>query len=373
VEYTNAAGETEVYGGDPSGEVVSDYIEGPYATDVTYSLYSDQNAAVLALTDGEVDFMLNPLGLQRGLQQLVLSEPDLNVIVNEQNGYRYLAFNTRKFPMNDVAFRQAISCRIDKEFMANTVLGGAAIAANSQVPPGNSFWANPDLAGTCDGQTEEERFETAKQLLVDAGYTWTTEPVWDPDNLDVLPQGAGLAGPDGTAVPAMELLAPGPGYDPLRATYSLFIEQWATDLGIPVTANPTGFSVIVDEVFATDEAASEWDMYILGWGLTPFPDHTFTFFDSRQDSAGGGFNTPGYVNPEFDALADEFARAKTLEEARDLIFQADAILAEDVPYVVLFTTPIIEAYRNTIEFPFTSVLDGVQNFGGLTSSTRSTS
>ena len=373
VEYTNAAGETEVYGGEPSGEVVSDYVEGPYASDVTYSLYSDQNAAVLALTDGEVDFMLNPLGLQRGLQQLVLSEPDLNVIVNEQNGYRYLAFNTRKFPMNDVAFRQAISCRIDKEFMANTVLGGAAIASNSQVPPGNSFWANPDLAGTCDGQTEDERFETAKQLLVDAGYTWTTEPVWDPDNLDVLPQGAGLAGPDGTPVPAMELLAPGPGYDPLRATYSLFIEQWATDLGIPVTANPTGFSVIVDEVFATDEAASEWDMYILGWGLTPFPDHTFTFFDSRQDSAGGGFNTPGYVNPEFDALADEFARAKTLEEARDLIFQADAILAEDVPYVVLFTTPIIEAYRNTIEFPFTSVLDGVQNFGGLTASTRSTS
>lgn len=373
VEYTTPAGETEVYGGDASGEVVADYIEGPDAGDVTFSLYSDQNAAVLALTDGEVDFLLNPLGLQRGLQQLVLDEPELNVIVNEQNGYRYLAFNTRKFPMNDVAFRQAISCRIDKEFMANTVLGGSAIAANSQVPPGNSFWANPDLTGTCEGQTEEERFETAKQLLVDAGYTWSTEPVWDPDNLDVLPQGEGLTGPDGTAVPAMELLAPGPGYDPLRATYSLFIEQWATDLGVPVTANPTGFSVIVDEVFATGDAASEWDMYILGWGLTPFPDHVFTFFDSRQDSANGGFNTPGYNNPEFDALADEFGQAKTLEEARDLIFAADAILAEEVPYVVLFTTPIIEAYRNTIEFPFTTVLDGVQSFSGLQASTTAAS
>lgn len=373
VEYTNASGTTELYGGEAGAEVIADYIEGPQAGDVTFSLYSDQNAAVLALTDGSVDFLLNPLGLQRGLQQLVLSEPELNVIVNEQNGYRYLAFNTRKFPMNDVAFRQALSCRIDKEFMANTVLGGAAIAANSQVPPGNSFWANPDLTGTCDGQTEQERFETAKQLLVDAGYTWTTEPVWDEDNRDVLPQGAGLAGPDGTAVPQMELLAPGPGYDPLRATYSLFIEQWATDLGIPVRANPTGFSVIVDQVFATDEAASEWDMYILGWGLTPFPDHVFTFFDSRQDSAGGGFNTPGYNNPEFDALADEFARAKTLEEARDLIFAADAILAEDVPYVVLFTTPIIEAYRNTIEFPFTTTLDGVQSFAGLQSSVTAAS
>ena len=371
VEVTTADGVTEVYGGDATGEVVADYVEGPYASDVTFSLYSDQNAAVLALTDGQVDFLLNPLGLQRGLQQLVLSEPELNVIINEQNGYRYLAFNTRKAPMDNVAFRQAIACRIDKQFMANTVLGGAAIAANSQVPPGNSFWANPDLTGTCDGLSEQERFETAKQLLVDAGYTWTTEPMWDEGNLDVIPEGAGLASPDGTPVPPMELLSPGPGYDPLRATYSLLIEQWSRQMGIPVTANPTGFSVIVDKVFATGDAVMEWDMYILGWGLTPFPDHVFTFFDSRQDSANGGFNTPGYNNPEFDALADEFARAKTLEEARDIIFQADAILAEEVPYVVLFTTPIIEAYRNTIEFPFTSVLDGVQNFSGLQSSTTS--
>ncbi len=374
VEYTRPSGATEVYGGEPGAStVVASYTEGPFATDVTYSLYSDQNAAVLALTDGAVDFLLNPLGLQRGLQQLVLSEPALNVIVNEQNGYRYLAFNTRKAPMNDKAFRQAVACRIDKEFMANTVLGGSAIASTSQVPPGNSFWANPDIEGTCDGMTEQERFETAKQLLVDAGYTWTTEPMWDEGNLDVIPEGQGLASPDGTTVPSMELLSPGPGYDPLRATYSLFIEQWSRQMGIPVTANPTGFSVIVDKVFATGDAASDWDMYILGWGLTPFPDHMFSFFTTANDSATGGFNTPGYSNPEFDAIADEFNRAKTLEEARDLIFAADAILAEDVPYVVLFTTPIIEAYRNTIEFPFTSVLDGVQGFGGLTASTLSTS
>jgi ABC-type transport system substrate-binding protein len=316
-----------------------------------------------------VDFLLNPLGLQRGLQQLVLSEPSLNVIVNEQNGYRYLSYNMRKFPMNDKAFREAIACRIDKEFMANTVLGGAAIAANSQVPPGNSFWFNPDVSAPCTGLNEQERFEAAVQILRDGGWTWTVDPVWNEDNRDVLPKGEGLS-LNGQAIQPLELLAPGPGYDPLRATYSLFIEEWAVDLGIPLTAEPTGFSVIVDEVFAADEGALEWDMYILGWGLTPFPDHVFSFFESAQDSAGGGFNTPGYSNPEFDALAEQFNTAKTLEEARDIIFAADAILAEDLPYVVLFTTPIIEAYRNTIEFPFTTTLDGIQNWSGLQSTTR---
>ncbi|HEY5684726.1 MAG TPA: ABC transporter substrate-binding protein [Acidimicrobiia bacterium] len=369
VQYTRPDGVIEQYGGQASGDPVADYVEGPYADEVVFSLYSDQNAAVLALTDGEVDFLMNPLGLQRGLQQLVLSEPSLNVIVNEQNGYRYLSYNMRKFPMNEKSFREAIACRIDKEFMANTVLGGAAIAANSQVPPGNSFWYNPDVSAPCTGLSEQERFEAAVQILRDGGWTWSVDPVWSEDNRDVLPKGEGLA-LNGQAIQPLTLLAPGPGYDPLRATYSLFIEEWAVDLGIPLQAEPTGFSVIVDEVFAADEGALEWDMYILGWGLTPFPDHVFSFFETAQDSAGGGFNTPGYSNPEFDALATQFNTAKTLEEARDIIFAADAILAEDLPYVVLFTTPIIEAYRNTIEFPFTTTLDGIQNWGGLQSATR---
>ena len=58
----------EQFYGDGSGSVEYEYTEGPFAQDVTYSIYTDQNAAVLALTNGEVDFMLNSLGLQRGLQ-----------------------------------------------------------------------------------------------------------------------------------------------------------------------------------------------------------------------------------------------------------------------------------------------------------------
>ena len=367
-EFTDEdAGVDEQFYGNGSGELTHEYTEGPYAGEVTYSIYTSQDAAVLALTSGEVDFMLTSLGLQRGLQQLVLAEPDLDVIVNPSNAYRYLAFNTRKFPMNDKAFRQSLACLIDKDFMANTVLGGAAIPVWSQVPEGNAFWYNPDAPRWCDGLTQEERLNTSIQLLKDAGYTWDVEPVWDPDNLDAVPKGEGLTGPDGTPVPELTLLAPGPGYDPLRATYSLFIEDWANDLGIPVTANPTGFNVIVDEVFNTDP---QFDMYILGWTLTPFPDHVVEFFETAGDSALGGNNTPGYSNPEFDELANEFRTVTDLDVARGLIREMDAILAEDLPYVVLFTTPIIEPYRTSLNFPFTSALDGVQNLVGLPSYVR---
>ena len=47
----------------------------------------------------------------------------------------------------------------------------------------------------------------------------------------------------------MLIYAPGPGYDPLRNTFSLFIADYIRQLGFDVTARPTGFSVIVDIVF----------------------------------------------------------------------------------------------------------------------------
>jgi peptide/nickel transport system substrate-binding protein len=364
VEYTSD-GATENWGGEPGGDVLADYTEGPFVSESIYSIYTDQNAAVLALTEGDVDFLLNPLGLQSGLRNEILAAPNLEVAVNEQNGFRYLAYNTRKFPMSETAFRQALACLIDKDFMANTVLGGTAISINSLVPPGNAYWYNPNLTALCAGQSTQERVASAVQMLKDAGWTWDVEPAWDEGNRDVIPKGEGLRGPGGESIDPLTLLAPGPGYDPMRATYSLFIEEWATDLGIPLSADPTGFSVIVDKVFPPADPLG-FDMYILGWGLTPFPDHVFDFFRSSADSALGGFNTPGYSNPAFDELADQFDRAKTLAEARDLIHQADAIVAEDLPYVVLFTTPLIEAYSNQLAFPYTTILDGLQNVGALT-------
>ena len=343
--------------------MLADYIEGPYISEMLYSVYTDQNTAVLALTEGEVDFMLNPLGLQSGLRNKVLAEPDLDVAVNEENGFRYLAFNTRKFPMSELSFRRALACRIDKEFMADTVLGGSAFPVDSLVPPGQVYWHNPDIDAPCAGQSDQERLESAVATLKEAGWTWQTEPVWDVDNRDVIPKGEGLLSPDGETVPPLTLLSPGPGYDPMRATYSLFIEEWATDLGIPISAEPTGFSVITDKVFTGD--VTSWDMYILGWGTTPFPDHVFDFFVSSADSAEGGFNTPGYSNPDFDALAERFKAVKTMEEARELINQGDEIIARDLPYVTLFTTPMVEAYSDRLDFPFTTVLDGLQAFGGM--------
>ena len=366
VEYTSPDGVTENYGGTPEGEVVSDDVAGPYASEVVFTVTGGQDQAVLALTEGEVDFWLTPLGVQRGFLDRILAESDLEVITNPNSGFRYLSFNTRKFPMSDTGFRQAMACMIDKEFMANNVLQGVAISLDTTVPPANAFWHNPDIEAICAGLSQEERVGQAIQILKDAGWTWDVEPEWNADNLDVIPKGEGLK-LNGESIGDLTVLAPGPGYDPLRATYSLFIEDWAQDLGIPLSAEPTGFNVIVEKVFGP----VDWDMYILGWGTGVFPDYVVDFFESSQDSAEGGFNTPGFNNAEFDALAAEFKSATDLADAQQLVFQMEEIIAEEVPYVVLFTTPVLEAYRNNLSFPFTAGLGGIQQWNGSQLSVQS--
>jgi len=52
--------------GDAAGEETLRFTSGPYAPNVVFSIYGSQDAAFLALADGEVDYVLNPLGLAKG-------------------------------------------------------------------------------------------------------------------------------------------------------------------------------------------------------------------------------------------------------------------------------------------------------------------
>ena len=347
--------------GEPGGEMSLEYVEGPFAESAIYSIYGSQDATVLALKKGDIDFMLNPLGLSQGLQEQLQSEDGLTTIENSSDGVRYLGFNFRKAPMDNRAFRQAVATLIDKEFLVDTVLQGVAIPIYTMVPEGNGAWYNPDVPLIGKGMTRAERIARAVELLKDAGFTWETEPRVSEDGNFVEQSGEGLLMPNGEPVPPMEVLAPSPGYDPLRSTFAIWIERWLNEVGIPLRANLTGFNVIVDKVFNQQD----FDMWILGWALNPFPDYLESFFHSRH-SGLEGHNPGGYNNPEFDRLADALLAETDLETARQQVFEMQAFIADDLPYIVLFDTPIVETFRSDrVEFPYTESWGGLQGASGM--------
>jgi ABC-type transport system substrate-binding protein len=366
-----------VFGGEGSGDVIVSYVEGPFVGEILWVEHGTKDAAYEKLAAGEIDYVFDPTGLTSGLRNELATNQELQFSVNQTEGFRYLAFNLRKAPMSDLAFRQALATVIDKELVSGTVLAGAAIPGYTVVHPDLTVFYNEEAprAGWAEGAPlgEGERYDAAITILKDAGYTWTSEPVVNREDLgegpvfvDVTP-GVGLTMPNGTAVPPLTLMAPGPGYDPFRATFAIWIEQWANQLGIPLSTASMAFNAISATVFdgTTPEALNAWDMYMLGWGggdpSLPGTSLTF-FFHSREDTAAGGSNSPGYHSDRFDAASDAFEAATDLATAAELTKEMDQIIAEELPYIVLFRTPIIEAYRSGVQFPVETIMGGQQGF-----------
>lgn len=370
-----ARGEDAVYGGAGTGEVLAHYSEGPFFTEIRWIESLTRQEAYEKLAAGEVDYVFDPEGITGGLRDQLATNPDMEFSESQAEGFRYMAFNLRKAPMSDVVFRTAVATVIDKELLANTVLGGAVYPAYTLIHPDLTADYNADVrrAGWAGGEpmTEAQRFTSAIQMLKDAGYTWDKEPTVnfaeDGDFRNVTP-GEGLTMPNGVRVPDLSLLAPGPSYDPFRATFAVWIENWMNDLGIPVVNEPTDFDAIVDTAFPpqTPDSALGWDMYILGWGApdVALPGASLrAFFHSDQDSVlRGGFNTPGYTSDEFDSVADAFDAATSLGEAAQLTKQMEAILARDLPYIVLFRAPVTEAFFDRVQFPVESIMGGQSGF-----------
>ncbi len=363
----------EKFYGEGTGNIVTSYTDGPYATQVTYSVYTDQSAAMLALINGEIDYWINPLGVSPGLRGQGLEAGNLSVAVNPTNGMRYLAFNLRKSPGSYKSYRQAVAYMIDKEFLTQNVLQGVAFPMYVMVPEGNTLWFNTEFADGIKakyvGLSSEERLNAAMELLKADGFTWEVEPTFDADQGEIIP-GSGMIDPAGVKVPEQEILAPPASYDPLRATASLWIEGWLEQLGVPAKANPTDFNTIVAKIWPGVGEEITFDMYILGWSLgnPALPTFHESFWHSRylaEDNDGN--NSTGFVNAEFDAASDAILAAETIEDAYQKMWEAEAILADELPYVVLFDTPITEFFSSDLTFPFIQTLSGLQFGNGFTS------
>jgi ABC-type transport system substrate-binding protein len=347
----------ETFNGEPGGGVVSHWIEGPFVEEIQFVHYGSEDAAFGAFIRGDVDFVAADFPSE--YRQRILALTDVEVAVNPSEAFRYLAFNVRHAPMNDVAFRQAIAYLTDKEAILAAQPEGTGEAIYTLIPPQNPFWYTDDVNHWGQGMSEAERFDAAVGVLTDAEYTWTTRPevIRDGNGLETGEYlvGEGLTQPDGTPIPELTLLVPTGA--PVRLDFGEWISEWAARLGITITSQPTDH----DAIFATVFAEDPWDMYMSGWSggnpSMPCGWHQWLLGATKD------FNTPGYSNPDFEALSDAHDRATTLDEVRLICADMERHLADNLPYMLLFRPYITEAWRNTVDFPITSILGGISSLG----------
>ena len=123
-------------------------------------------ATMGAMKSGELNFLSDYTGDPALLTQLAKSNPNIKVTEALDIGFKYIAYNARRAPFSDVAFRRALSASMDREALASDAFGGAAVPANSWISPALPFWAAPGI----DKQVPGGSMEAAKKILKDAGY-----------------------------------------------------------------------------------------------------------------------------------------------------------------------------------------------------------
>ena len=137
-----------------------------------------------------------------------------------------------------------------------------------------------------------------------------SKPTWDAENRQVT-QAGHLLMPDGVPVPELNM----PGSQPRLRPAALDLCYLDRNLVERVRnsrqrLNLAGFNVIVPIIFTEQD----FDMYILGWSLSLFPDFLRDFF-SEEQAVEDGNNAGGYINQEFEELSQGNS---DLRDLRDL-------------------------------------------------------
>lgn len=339
------------------------YPSGHVPDVVEYHVYPSEADAAGALLDGDVDYVLSPKGMAAQQVEILAEDPSVGVLASPGNVVRYLGFNLEREPMSDQAFRTALALLLDRNELADAFPN--AQAARSLVPEANSAWFDREAAtavAAIHRGDMDERLTRALESLRAAGYSWETAPALDSDG--ELVAGAGLTN-DGAEVAPLTILTSGDAHDPARPEYATAIAETLGYLGFAVRPVETDFDTVVDLTFTPGEGGElNYDMYLLGWtlGNPVFPGYYGTLF-----SADGLMNNTGYASDEFDRAQDSYRSAFTMAEARAALWSMERILAEDLPYLPLYTSEVVEAYRtDRVAFETAPGLGGLQaQLGGI--------
>ncbi len=233
------------------------------------------------------------------------------------SGFRYMEYNTKRAPMDDKAFRQALNYAVDRDNLIKLAEVGLGTAQYSFIAP-DSFFYNKDV------KTYKYNVETAKKTLADAGY-----------KLD----GGKLVSKDGKPI---ELTVLFPISSTPRKLIATYLEQQFKQLGISVKVDGKEFNTFTKQVSAKDFDIS---LSAVGGGF-PDPDG----FRLRITTNGSG-NYSQYSNPKVDELFKKGQSEADPAKRKAYYDEAQAIVTEDAPVMFLW------AYTNFS--PITKKIQGI--------------
>jgi peptide/nickel transport system substrate-binding protein len=310
-----------------------DYYDQPAKVDeVIFQIYSNADVLVQALKSGQVDMITSvpntsvaALKEDKNVKVVVGSplSPDLadiifNVVDPANCPTDAGGLCTGHPALRDKQVRLALAHATDKQKIIDVVLLGLGEPGIALIPKGLGEWFNSDI------KDYEFNVDQANKILDDAGYK-------DKD-------GDGIRDmPDGSKPlrfrmnwPSSETLLP--------RVADLLSEMWGK-VGVKLDMQ----AVESDALTAKCCPALDYDVMLWGWVADPDPNTLLII--PTTDQIPTGYNETGYSNPKYDELYA--AQGLELDHAKrvQMVHEMQAIVHEDVPYIIPYYASAVEAYR----------------------------
>jgi peptide/nickel transport system substrate-binding protein len=278
---------------------------------IEFRTIRESSVRVIGLENGEIDIAYD------------VAPPDIPIVQGNSNltlintpnlGAEYLALNTASNPyLQDINVRRAIASMIDVESIVEAIYNNVG---TQMTGPINSsvFGYNPNLDPFPYNEAR------AREFLAQSAY------------------------PDGNFT--LRLFVGDNSAERIRVAQVVQVQL--EKLGINVVLNQMEWGAFLGET-AKPADESITDLFLLGW-TTVTADADYGLYPLFHTSAwGAAGNRSFYANPRVDELLD-LGRSSIDQRVRLQAYQeAQAIIAEELPWVFLQTRENVSAYRAGVE------------------------
>lgn len=298
-----------------------------YLDKIVWRILTDQTASLVALKNGEIDFMTN---LQT-IQYLTMTnrEKFLNNFIKSTYlvpSYSYLGWRNGHPIFQDKNVRMAMTHMVRRKDIAEKLFFGFA-----EIVTGNFYRYGADYDSTIVPWEYDP--EKALQLLTDAGWADVDDDgILEKDTLEF----------------KFELLIP--SSSPAAEQLASILREDLFMIGIEMEIRRLEWSVFINNYIRNHN----FDACYLGWvfGMKGDPKQVW----HSESATGRGSNHVEFINAEADSLIDA-ARVEFDQEKRVKMYKRfQQILHEEQPYTFLFSSMVKPAYdrrfKGVFWYPF---------------------
>jgi peptide/nickel transport system substrate-binding protein len=317
------------YGTDSLGNTL------PFLDSIHISFRDSKKAELDLFQEGKLDFVwgLSSEAVKTFVPQVISDfekkPPTKTLDHSSEFVTQMYIFNTTRPPFDNVKVRQAFSYAIDRNYLVTEVLAGEAYGPgiNGICPPAMPNYRASEIKGyetlkSSEDSTRAQKIADrakARKLLAEAGY------------------------PDGKGFPNVKLVLNSGGSRHTRVAEEVY-NQLHEVLNINIEIANVSFQQKLEE-----ERYGRSEMFRTAW-VADYPTAESFLSIFYGGDVPDSLNQPSYMNTarytsaEFDRLYNLGRTAKTQQEANDYFFQAEQVMMNDAPALILWYD---ENYRLT--------------------------